>query len=142
MAWFWMALASACLWGICYAAMEHLLKFFPSTVIMAASYLAGVSVWVGYLLFKNNGPKLLELVSGDQKYWMLAYILSAMVANFLLYQATALKGATLPAIVEISYPMFTALAVFGLLGGISFTPGMLAGSALIASGVACVYMWG
>lgn len=143
MAWFWMALTAAALYGVCYASMEHLLKHFPGSTIMAASYMTGAIVWGGYMLWTHNSGNLVKLATSSQHApYMAAYIITAMTASYLVYQATAIKGATLPAIVEISYPLFTALAVTLMLGGLQITTGMMLGSVLIMSGVACVYMWG
>lgn len=141
MAWFWLAIISAALYGVCYASMEHLLKFYSTGTIFAASYISGVIIWVGYMLATRSSGKLVELVSGEHKYYMLAYVVAVIVANFLMYQATAMKGATMPAMVEITYPLFTALAVFLMFGGIQLSVGMLAGGALIMAGVGCIYMW-
>jgi drug/metabolite transporter (DMT)-like permease len=60
-------------------------------------------------------------------------------ANIFILLATKSKNATMAAMVEITYPLFTALFAWLLFKEVQVNAGTAAGAFLILSGVCCIY---
>jgi drug/metabolite transporter (DMT)-like permease len=73
---------------------------------------------------------------------LLISIVIYIAANVLIMASINAKNATMAAMIEITYPLFTALFAWLLFRQVQMSAGTLAGAALILSGVACIYYFG
>lgn len=143
MSWFWMALCAAILWGLCYTLNEITLKYFnPLEIMLFESIVIAITFAVYFILegdfgdfvVKFSSPKPLGLISLST----LAYI----VATILIFKSISSSNASLAAIIESSYPIFTVLFAFIILGKLQLNTASAIGLFLIISGVVIVKLYG
>lgn len=141
--WFFYALGSAVLWGLAYAMSEKAMKgqMTPAFFIFSVA-VAGTVCYGAYLLFQN------EFISGIQSLFTEKNVLfytgvaaaSFVFGNLFIFKAINEKNATSANLIEITYPVFTALFVFLLFKEIQITIYTIIGAALIFSGVAVIFL--
>lgn len=142
--WLFYALGAAVFWGLSYTISEQLLRKFSLFGVMLAAALgaAGFSFCFGLArgdlardwqaLKKPDGGLLLVLFS------VAVYV----AANTCILLSTKEKNATMAAMVEIAYPLFTALFAYLLFRQVQVTAGTLFGASLVLAGVCCIYYFG
>jgi drug/metabolite transporter (DMT)-like permease len=141
MAWMVYALAAAVLWGASYVIFEQLLKSMSAASAMLFSATGAVVVY--YLISlsrKTIGHDWKILTGGGRETAMIAgVIVINALANLLLLMSMKEKNATVSGLVEISYPLFTALFAWLFFKENQMNPGTFLGALLILSGVSCIY---
>ncbi|MBI1216135.1 MAG: EamA family transporter [Alphaproteobacteria bacterium] len=141
MAWMVYALMAAVLWGASYVLYEQLLRTMSSASAMLFS--ASGATLVYYLISysrKTVGHDWKLVTAGGRETMMIGgVILINALANLLLLMSMKEKNATVSGLVEISYPLFTALFAWMFLKENQMSPGTALGAVLILSGVACIY---
>ncbi len=110
--WFVIALATAVVWGISYSIDEYLVKTHISppflcfiTAILSAPIYAGIALYQ-----KNFVPSWKNLTQNHDA--MLAFgvvFVCGFFASLGILESIRLKNATLSSMIEITYPLFTAL---------------------------------
>lgn len=141
MTWFFLALVSAVLWGASYVLYGQLVKTVSSAAVLFYSALGATAVyglWAaarGALaadgqIFRKGGVELWYL-------GLLIFINAA--ANLLMLASMKMKNATLSAMVEMSFPLFTALFAWVFFREVQAGPGAWLGMALVMAGLACIY---
>lgn len=133
--WLWLALGASVLWGFSYALSENLLKQGVSASLILFTYTVfGIFGYGLYMYFFVPNPTAPIQQTG---WWPLVLIAcSYMVANFMVFTSVSLVGsATLTSLIEISYPLFTALFVWILYKQNSLNGYTLLGALLMAVGV-------
>lgn len=142
--WIAYAMAASLLWGISYTVNEQLMKkiSIPGVLLTGAigSFffalalgLAGGTIAKDIdILKKSDGPvKLLA-----------ASICVYVIANTFILLATKSKNATMAGMIEITYPLFTALFAYLIFKETQANWGTIVGAGLVLSGVACIYYFG
>ncbi len=139
--WFWLAITASALWGMTYVVSQYLLGFLNPVQLMWTSSLIiclGLSVTL-YItgqwqatLHKFSDPKLLSMV--------LAYAVLYFLASALILKSINLGDASLAAVIESSYPLFTIVFAYLFLRQIQFSWGMLVGMSFIVSGIAIIHV--
>lgn len=141
MIWFVYACCAAVLWGLSYTVSEQLMKklSIPGVLLTAA---------LGNLLFalvagfaRGDFQKDIEALKGADGAMklMLGSVAVYVGANLFILLATKSKNATMAAMVEITYPLWTALFAWLLFKEVQLNTGTAFGAALILSGVCCIY---
>lgn len=133
--WLWLALGASVLWGLAYALSENLMKqaIHPSLILLTYTVLGTVGYGLYMYLFVPS-----PLAPLQQTGWsnLLMIALLYMVANLMVFTSISLVGsATLASLIEISYPLFTALFVWILYKQNSLNGYTLLGALLMLVGV-------
>lgn len=133
--WLWLAVGAAILWGLAYAMSEHLLKqsVHPSVILFTYTVIGTLGYGM-YMYFFVPAPFTpLQQTGWSNLLWI---ALLYMVANFMVFTSISLVGsATLASLIEISYPLFTALFVWVLYKQNSLNLYTLLGALLMIVGV-------
>lgn len=142
--WIAYAIAASVLWGISYTVNEQLMKKISIASVLFTGA-AGSLVFAACLgLATGAFPKDVEALKrpdGTMKL-MIASVAVYVVANTFILLATRAKNATMAAMIEISYPLFTALFAWLIFRQVQVNAGTLAGAGLVLAGVACIYFFG
>lgn len=143
MSWFWLAFSAAILWGLGYAMNQVTLKHFDTMELLLfesmvvfitfALYFISRGDWNGFL-HKLSNPKQLGLI--------IASSLIYVVASILILKSINSSNASLAAIVESSYPIFTVVFAFIIFGEFQLNLASGIGFILILSGIIIVKIFG
>ena len=143
MTWFFYALASAALWGVSYALYEQMMKTLSAASTMLYSSLGGIVLF--FLLASANGTlaRDWQIVrsGGSEAKILLTVILVNTAANMLMLMSVKEKNATVAGMVEITYPLFTAIFAWLFFKQMQLTMGSMLGFCLIVAGIACIYLF-
>jgi drug/metabolite transporter (DMT)-like permease len=142
--WFFCALGAAIMWGAGYVVTEILLKKYGLTpaFIMFASQLITLPIWFlicAYLGQVSPGFKLMASVPSAAGLVFLQAVL-IIGGAFLIIHSISMKNATLASLIEISYPLFTALFAYLILKDTQVNLWTAAGGLLIISGISLIYL--
>ncbi len=141
MSWFAYALLAAVLWGGSYVMYGQLLKTISSASCML--YTASGTLFV-YLAFARADGTLghdwqIVKKGGMEAKLLLAIIGVNALANLVLLVSMKAKNATAAGLVEIAYPLFTALFAWIFFRQSELSWGTAFGGLLIMAGVTCIY---
>lgn len=144
MLWFFYAVAASVLWGVSYAVLDELLKKISVASIFLYSSFASIAFGLVLGLSKRTLGADWQLLKegGRETKLMLASIGVSLAANLFILLSINAKNATMAAMIEITYPLFTALFAWMFFREVQVTAGTLIGALLILSGVACIYYFG
>lgn len=139
--WLVYAVSAAVLWGLNYTLTEQLMKKISVAGVI-------VTCAVGSLLFgltlgfvqKTHGRDWTALKqAGSETKLALACIAVYVAANVFILFSVKAKNATMAGLIEITYPLFTALFAWVLFRETQIGLGTALGGTLIVAGVACIY---
>jgi drug/metabolite transporter (DMT)-like permease len=140
MAWIVYALLAAVLWGGTYVMYEVLLKNLSASAILFFSSLGATLVFFCWVIFGGSLEKDWQLIKkgGSETNLLLGIIAFSVLANLTFLASMRLKNATLSGLVEITYPLFTALFAWVFLKDAQLSMGTFFGALLIMAGVICI----
>ena len=134
--WVIVALSASALWGLIYVLDKRVLDSFSVLELLTIYYGFSALASVGLLMCTTRGRGLVEKLSIPENFkWMAWTTVLVFIANLLIVLSIHLSNATLVALVEISYPLFTVLFSCWLLKTNTLTWDVAIGGALILSGV-------
>ncbi|MEZ0260705.1 MAG: EamA family transporter [Alphaproteobacteria bacterium] len=141
MIWFVYACCAALLWGVSYTVSEQLMKKISIPGVLLTAALGNLLFAVVAGLVRGDFEKdIAALKNGDGAMkLMLGSVAVYVGANIFILLATKSKNATMAAMVEITYPLWTALFAWVLFKETQMNMGTAFGAALILSGVCCIY---
>lgn len=139
--WIFLALSASVLWGLGYAMSEKVLNtgLHPSIVMLTtASITLPLFIFLAFYLDQvkpgiallSSNPKLLGM--------MLINAVCILIGSYLILVAINLKNATLVNVVELTYPLFTALFAYFLLKEVQFNQWTFLGAAFVITGVGII----
>ena len=142
--WFFMAVTAAVIWGLSYAVSEHVLKSAvsaPSLLFIYAIFSAPLYALFAYI--DGSFFSSLEKLSASRSLmlWMAVIVIGYFAANLLVFSAISAKNATVASLIEISYPLFTALFAWILYRDIQLNWAVFAGAVMIIVGTVVVYRY-
>jgi drug/metabolite transporter (DMT)-like permease len=142
--WIIYAVAASVLWGISYALLGELLKKLSMASIILYSAMASVLFAIALGLAKNSFSADWQVLkeAGRETKLLAISIVIYIAANLFIMLSINAKNATMAAMIEITYPLFTALFAWLLFRQVQFTAGTIAGAVLVLAGVACIYYFG
>lgn len=135
--WFWFALVASVFWGLTYVVDQYLLRFVDAVPIVFLSSL-GLSCVLGlYLVLTHQWGVMFHKFFGNGKLVgaMLLYTAIYLIASILILKSITHGNASLGAIVESAYPIFTLLFAYFLLHEKQFNALTLIGGGLIVVGL-------
>jgi drug/metabolite transporter (DMT)-like permease len=139
--WIILALSASVLWGLGYAVSEKVLNtgLHPSILMLTtaaitfplfiflAFYLDQVKPGIALI---NANPKLLAM--------MLVNAFCIVIGSYFILVAINMKNATLVNVIELTYPLFTALFAYFLLKEAQFNQWTFIGAAFVMTGIGII----
>ena len=142
--WFYCALAASICWGLCYAITDVLLKKggLPPVFLMLVRTSIILPFWIMLIAYTGEFDKGWNLMAQSPKYTALIILETFLVMGgvFLITYAISLKNATTVNIIEITYPLFTALFAYFIFKESQVNMWTAIGGLMIFSGVAVIYL--
>lgn len=139
--WIVYAITAAVLWGLSYTMTEQVMKKLSAMSVMFFCSLGGAifALVAGLLLgsFKKDW-EVIKNASAELKLLGVC-VAVVMIANVFILLSIKAKNATMAGMIEITYPLFTAIFAWVLFKEAQMTTGTLIGFVLIVTGVACIY---
>ncbi len=139
--WFILSTLASLFWGLTYAIDGQLLKNI-SVPTMIATHALIISLVAGVLAYSSGTFKddLTTIASSRSLFFLvLAGMFTFIVAELLIWYSIAESNASLAALVEISYPIFTVLFAYILFKEAQVSIMSAVGGAFIFVGVAIIY---
>jgi drug/metabolite transporter (DMT)-like permease len=142
MLWLIYALAAAVIWGINYAVSGRLLEKGLSPQALFFIDLVFGTVAVGMVItltgkWSATVAQVRALTAGDLA-WLLVALAASTSAGLLIFLSIGAKSATLASLIEVTYPIFTALFAWMLFRQATLNGATLLGALLIFVGVVIV----
>lgn len=143
MSWFWLALCAAVLWGLGYTINQNTLKYFSALeLLFFESIIVGVALGI-YLLYSGQiGTFVHKLQNIKYLGLILASTIIYTVASILIFKSIGSSNATIAAIIESCYPIFTVVFAFIIFGELQLNLVSAIGFLLILSGIILVKIYG
>lgn len=138
--WLVFAISAACIWGLDYVLAERIFhyKISPITLIVF-QMVTGLLIFlsVGYRFNLKND---LVVMFSDKTLLLLtiAAALTFNFANLLIFLSIQARNATLAALIELSYPIFTILFAWVLFHENHLTMSVFVGGILIFLGIGVI----
>lgn len=139
-AWFILAFCASALWGLTYVISQYALKFLnPIALFFLTSFLNFVVIGI-YMLASHQLPDLWLKLATNFKVLtaVVIYIIVYFIATLLILKSINLGNASLAAMVESAYPLFTIFFAWLILHKVEFNGLMLIGAGLIIVGLILV----
>jgi drug/metabolite transporter (DMT)-like permease len=141
--WIIYAILAAAVWGLDYAVGEKLIKKISTTSLLLIDMFVGVFFFfiVGY---RSHLKKDLALIFSDPHTLRLtlAAITTFSLGNWLVLLSIHAKNATVTGLIEICYPLFTAVFAYFLFKENQLTFPVLFGGAMIICGIVIISVFG
>ena len=117
--WFVFAVVASILWGLNYVLTERLLRSLSTATVLLAAALGGLVVAVTIGVVGGGFRRDLELLAsgGREAWWLAASVAVYLVANLCILASVRGSNATLAAVVETTYPLFTMVFAWVLFLG-------------------------
>lgn len=141
MAWFWLAMFSAFLWGVSYVVYERLLVTLSSATTLLISVLGSMLVYAAIVFAKGDfkqDASVLKTFGTEWKLLIFVVFVNA-AANLMIMESVKAKNASLAGMVEITYPIFIVLITWLLTRHMQVSLGSAIGFLFIMIGVGCIY---
>lgn len=141
MAWSFFALSAAVLWGAGYLMYELLLKSISASTSLFASYFGTMFVYAAWVFASGTGRADWAVLrqGGTEAKLLAGIVATGALANLAFLASMRLKNATVSGMIEITYPLFTALFAWVFLQETQASPGAFFGFFLILMGIACIF---
>ena len=138
--WFWYAIGASALWGIGYVINQVLMRTLSSIEIIVIESFVILMVFVPWLLISGNmKATFLKLTDMKIFFLILAGSIIYISAAILILTSIGSSNATLAAIIEASYPVFTMIFAYFLIGEVQFTLSSIIGCVFIIAGLVIVH---
>ena len=137
MNWLWMAILTSILWGLCYASTEQIVKHINiKTYLAISSFLC----FIGFSIFAYLEPPQENFKENFQKAipWIVISVFASFLGSFCSTYAIKHGGASLSAVIEISYPVWVVLFASVFSGQNNFSLNLLVGGFMIFLGTVFV----
>lgn len=138
--WFWYAISASILWGIGYVINQLLMRSFSAIEILLFESFIILLIFIPYFIITGQfKPTLVKLLDWRIIGLILAGSLIYISAAIFILKSIGSSNATLAAIIEASYPIFTMFFAYLLIGEVQFTLSTIIGCLLIISGLVVVH---
>lgn len=142
--WFIYAVAASVLWGVNYSVYEHVMRKLSAGSVFVGMIFGNIALATGLYLSSKRVRSDIETLTSDMGTLKLYLVMIAVgaLATLCIVLSIREKNATMAAMIEITYPLFTALFAYLFFRETQFNTGTLAGALLILAGVCCIYFFG
>ena len=134
--WTLTAFGAAALWGLNYLAMERVLKTLRTSQVILLTY--GLTLLVATVfiaLAPAESGAFYQKVQQVSPPWLVAAILTHILAVVCIVSSIEKASSHLAAMIEVSYPVFTVLFAWLLLGHADIGLSYFIGGGMIMAGV-------
>lgn len=139
--WIILAVSASVLWGLGYAVSEKVLNtgLHPSILMLTTATIT-FPLFIFLAFYLDQVKPGIAILSANPKLILMMLINSVciVIGAYLILVAINLKNATLVNMIEMTYPLFTALFAYLILKEVQLTQWTLIGGALILSGLAVI----
>lgn len=135
--WLIYALAAACIWGIDYVLCDRIFKYKISPVsLLTAQLLFGLLIFSVISYRTQLKHDMLIILSNPSLLWLMVFAtITFNLGNLLIFLSIQAKNATIAALIELSYPIFTVLFAWLLFSENNLSTSVLIGGSLIFLGI-------
>jgi len=137
--WFYMAMATAILWGFSYTCSEQIVKHVDSKTYLCISCMFS---FVCFGLWGFLTKEIQQDVSSGKIYialpWIIGCCIASFIANYCSVAAVKYGGASYASIIEISYPFWVVIFVSIINGKNEITLKTMIGGVIIFLGTLLV----
>jgi len=139
--WILLALGASVFWGLTYVLNEEVYKSISVTTLLAiASFIIFIVTLLVSLFTDNLRPDLASILASRRLLiFVILGVTTLLVAELFIGYSIVAKNATLAGLIEISYPIFIALASYFIFKNDQLTWSAGLGGALIFTGIAIIY---
>ncbi len=139
--WFIYALAAAVTWGLDYSLCEEIFKSkILALPLLALSMILGGIILLPFIHLAQIHETFHILATNMSAFWLFWGILITFnLGNLLIfYSIEAGKNATLAALVELAYPVFTVIFTYFLFKENHITASVVVGGAFVFTGISII----
>ncbi len=139
--WILLALGASIFWGLTYVLNEEVYKSISVTTLLAlASFVIFIVTLLISFFTDNLRPDIVSILSSKRLLlFVVLGITTLLVAELFIGYSIVAKNATLAGLIEISYPIFIALASYFIFKNNQLTWSAGVGGALIFVGITIIY---
>ena len=139
--WILLALGASVFWGLTYVLYEEAYKSISVATLLALSSFVIFVVTLLMAFFGDNLRADITSILSSKRLIILVVsgIVTLLVAELFISYSIVAKNATLAGLIEISYPIFIALASYFIFKNNQLTWSAGVGGALIFIGIAIIY---
>ena len=142
LSYFWFAIGASALWGLSYVISETLLTEFNSPQLLWYNSTIVCIILSAHLIITNQcAPTVIKFFDYKHTYLILVYPCLYLTASLLILKSIHIGNASLAAIIEASYPLFTLLFAYLIFQKIQFNFGVLVGLVFILTGIYIVNLF-
>ncbi|MDF2939415.1 MAG: hypothetical protein K0R66_57 [Gammaproteobacteria bacterium] len=144
LAWFWLAISASALWGLTYVASQYILKSLDPLHIL---WLSSLVVFFGlgaFFLMTGQGKSLFSKLNFHHPklvFTVIAYAILYLAASILILKSINAGNATLAALIESAYPLFTMAFAYFFLKQVQFNWGIIIGCGFLLVGLALIQIF-
>jgi len=141
-AWFFYALGAAAVWGLVYVLDERVFHYISTLQFMWISSLFSFIFLTGYFLISGTEPGIKTIYAyGMGPVALLAVtVIICFLGSFMIYTSIQASNATLAALIETSYPLFTFFFAWLLFRDVQVTLISVAGGGVTIMGLYLIYL--
>lgn len=138
--WFWLAILASVLWGLTYVLNQYMLRFLDPLVILFVTAFFIAFVLAIYFTFTHQWQEILAKFPDNPKllFMSIVYTICYFLATLFILKSIHAGNASLAAIIESAYPLFTIPLAYLILREVQFNWGVAAGMGFILTGLAIV----
>lgn len=141
MLWLVYALGAAFIWGINYAVSGRLLErgMSPQTLFLLDLVFGAMALVVVISLTGRWSATVTEIQQArPDLVWLVIAVVASVSAGLLIFMSIQTKNATVASLIEVTYPLFTALFAWLLFRQTTLNPATIIGGLFIFIGVLIV----
>ena len=139
--WIVLALSASVLWGLGYALSEKVLNtgLHPS-ILMLLTAIITFPIFIFLAFYLDQFKSGMAIMSSNPKIlgMMLINAVCIVVGSYLILLAINMKNATLVNVIELTYPLFTALFAYFLLKEMQFNQWTFIGAGFVVVGISII----
>jgi drug/metabolite transporter (DMT)-like permease len=132
----WAAITAALAWGYVYATTESIVNRMNPLALLSALYFTGGILLLPFVV--SSRGIIMQGIMADP-FGFASMSAGVLVAEYAIMASVSVMGGTSAALVEMSYPIWTALFLY-LLKRVVPTPATFVGAAFIAIGTAVIVL--
>ena len=141
--WAILATTASIMWGLAYAVSEKVLRagIHPSILMVSSAMIslplfATLAIYLGHikpgLAILENQPSLIAII--------ILQALAIVIGSYMIFLAMGMKNATLVNMIEITYPLFTALFAYLIMRDVQLNAWTLLGGVFIMTGLGIIFV--
>lgn len=141
--WAILATSASVMWGLAYALSEKVLRagVHPS-ILMVSSGMVSLPLFATLALYLGNIKPSLSILTAQPS--LIAIIIfqafAIVVGSYMIFVAMNMKNATLVNMIEITYPLFTALFAYLIMRDVQLNLWTLVGGLFVMTGLGIIFV--